>query len=141
MTYLTFVVQLVWVCQILYNSALAFTKLSALFQFLRFATLRSSRVVAWIFMSIITLYGIAIVIACVLQCQPSAFYWDKEIASGKCMNRLHFGISTVTINVVTDLAVISLPVHVLRDLKLSRRDRIALQCAFAIGGLYVPTTL
>lgn len=129
--------KLTWICQLTYNIALTSLKLSALLQILRFSIARRSRTAGWILVSAISTYGTAIITTCIFNCSPISFYWDKSFRGGKCINTLAWGIINVTLNVLTDLTVVALPLYVLKDLRLSRRDRLAIQSTFAVGGLYV----
>lgn len=88
-------------------------------------------------MAIVSAYGTAVSLGFVFSCSPVAFYWNKSIRNGQCVDIVKFSISNVILNVATDLAVVALPLHVLKDLRLSKRDKLAVQSTFAVGGLYV----
>ena len=67
-------------------------------------------------------------------CTPVAYYWDREIPGGHCLNYDKFYIITGAINMVTDAIVLGLPLPVVWTLKISRNRKIGLSFAFALGG-------
>lgn len=104
-------------------------------RFLRFAIARKSRTAGFVILVIVSMYGSAIVMACLAACQPTAFFWNKSIKDGKCTNDLIFGITTIILNITTNLVVTLLPMYVLQAIRLSKRDKLALQATFAVSGL------
>lgn len=85
----------------------------------------------------VSAYGISVIVTGIFSCYPIQFYWDKSIRGGRCIDALPWGVSNIALNVVTDLAVVALPLHILKDLRLSRREKLAIQGTFLVGGLYV----
>lgn len=124
-----------WSSILAYNVGLTVTKLSALFQIIRFCVTYNSRIAAWIIVIIVTTYGIAAPIASVCSCLPIAFFWDKSIKDGKCISLLPFWYFVAFFNIVTDIAVVGLPIFILKDLNLPKRQKTALIGIFAVGGV------
>ncbi|OCT47202.1 hypothetical protein CLCR_02622 [Cladophialophora carrionii] len=65
---------------------------------------------------------------------PVAFYWDKNIEGGHCIDMMAFWFSFSGFNIVTDVAVWVLPMPVLWKLQLPRKQKISLVAVFALGG-------
>ena len=68
-------------------------------------------------------------------CTPVAYFWDRTIAKGHCVNLLAFWFSNASFNIVTDLMICVLPVPVLRSLQLPRKQKVMLIAVFVVGGL------
>lgn len=124
-----------WGSILAYNVSLTLTKLSALFQILRFCVTYKTRTAAWSLVAIVTTYGIAAPITSVFSCLPIAFFWDKSIRDGKCISLLPFWYFVAFFNIITDVAVVGLPIFVLKGLHLPRRQKFAVIGIFAVGGV------
>lgn len=96
--------------------------------------MRGPRVAAWVLISIVCMYGIAVSIASLCSCLPVQSFWIEELP-GKCINLMIFWYFNSSFNVATDIAVVVLPLYVLKDLRLPRRQKWAVMGVFAIGTL------
>jgi len=128
--------QLLYASVIIYNLALFLVKDSILLQYLRFFVLRAYRIAAWALITFIGVTGLTMIIVSSFSCSPIAYYWDKTIKGGHCINQLAFWFSLASFNIATDLAVWSLPMPVLKSLQLPKKQKISLIAVFALGGLY-----
>jgi hypothetical protein len=96
---------------------------------------RRYRYAAWFLIAFICIGGIAFIITSCFSCWPVAFYWDKDIKSGRCVNLIAFWFSFSGFNILTDILVWLLPMPVLWALQLPRRQKLSLIGVFALGGL------
>ncbi|KAI1343047.1 hypothetical protein F5Y15DRAFT_412715 [Xylariaceae sp. FL0016] len=81
----------------------------------------------------ICLWALASVLSAFLICRPFTYIWDHTKETGTCGNP---GISwdvTGTLNVMTDLVVLLLPMPYLYALELELHNRLALMGTFGIG--------
>lgn len=124
-----------WASVAFYNLGLTVTKLSVLFQFLRFFVTTKTRRACWALAFLVGIYGVAIFVVSICSCHPVAFFWDKTIRGGSCIDLLAFWYTNAIFNIVTDIAVVTLPIHVLKTLQVPKRQRWALMVIFALGGL------
>jgi len=69
------------------------------------------------------------------QCVPFAYNWDKTIPEGRCFNIFIFGQSSSIPNIVTDAAVLLLPIRTVMELKISIGRRIGLLLIFLTGSV------
>ena len=67
-------------------------------------------------------------------CTPVAYYWDRTLPGGHCLNYNIFYVITGAINIVTDAIVLCLPLPVVWGLKTSKSRKIGLTFVFALGG-------
>lgn len=69
-----------------------------------------------------------------LNCIPVAKFWDPSI-DGYCLSMKGLWFSNASMHIVTDLAILLIPLPALSALDLPRRQKIALMSIFALGGL------
>lgn len=78
-------------------------------------------------------YSIALVLALIFACNPIAKSWDVSITGGSCIDRNGVYIATAVTNIITDLALILLPVPVVITLQMPRIQKVGLLVLFTIG--------
>ena len=81
------------------------------------------------------LWLLATLILSIWKCVPIQAAWNPLIAHAKCYNIQRVFLITETINCVTDLAIVCLPIGMVRQLQLPLRHKIALSLVFLLGGL------
>lgn len=81
------------------------------------------------------MYGIAIPITSLCSCRPISAFWNHGIEHRKCINLLVFWYFNASFNIASDMAVVALPLYVLRRLDLPKRQKWAVMGIFAVGGL------
>lgn len=120
----------------MYNASLACTKFSILFQYLRIFPLHPFRLICYIMMGIVATYSSWAIVTGYVNCVPVAKFWNHDLP-GHCLNFEAIWFFNATMNIVTDLALLSMPMPMLSQLRLPRMQKIALIGVFAIGNLYV----
>lgn len=85
-------------------------------------------------MTVVVGYSIALIGVLMFSCRPIAKAWDYA-AAGTCINRPAVYVATAVINIVTDLAILTLPIPMVAKLKLPLQQKIGLACMFAVGSL------
>ncbi|PIG86403.1 PTH11-like integral membrane protein [Aspergillus arachidicola] len=129
-----------WAAIPMYNASLAFTKFSILFQYLRIFPDRRFRTACWVMMVIVALYGTWAVVSGYVNCVPVAKFWDRTIP-GSCLSFEGVWFFNASMNIVTDLTLLIMPMPLLSQLQLPRLQKFALMGVFAIGGLVVITSI
>jgi hypothetical protein len=87
----------------------------------------------WSFIAIIVAYTIATVAACIFICTPIPIFWTG--GEGTCIDKFASWFSNAALNIVTDLMIILLPMPVVRNLKLAKRQKWLLMGVFAFGAM------
>ncbi|KAL9012167.1 MAG: hypothetical protein Q9173_003048 [Seirophora scorigena] len=101
---LTIVLALIFLAiQVLYFSSAVAIKTSLILLYHRiFGVIRRFRWALAAALTIVVLYFIVCLIVAVLECHPVAFYWDKSIRGGTCINQNQFyrwnGVSNLLID-------------------------------------------
>lgn len=132
---ITQVLKLYFFDELLYITALALTKISILFFYLKVFPKRSFRICAWILIGFNLIYALTYDFLLIFQCNPISgawTFWDGETES-KCLSINILGWSAAAINIALDLAVIVLPLPSLFGLSLSMRKRLQIIAMFAVG--------
>lgn len=126
--------QCLWATIPVYNLALTFSKLSIIFQYMRIFTQPRVVTLCKIMVGVLIIYGLWTVIGSALMCMPVAFFWDTTL-HGKCMNKLAFWFSNAALNITTDIMIFSIPMPLLKQLQLPRKQKIGLMFVFGFGAL------
>jgi hypothetical protein len=124
---------------LLYITALALTKVSILFFYLKVFPKRSVRISVYVLIGLNILYNLSYVLILVFQCNPingAWLGWTGEY-TGKCISINILGWSAAAINIALDLATIILPLPELYRLSMSYKKKAQIMIMFTIGFLYV----
>ncbi|KAI1468065.1 MFS general substrate transporter [Daldinia caldariorum] len=120
---------------VLYNPALMATKTSVLIFYLRLSknTQKVLRLASWAVLVIVNLAGAVLTLINIFQCRPVQAAFDPYPDTAYCIPLLTEFICSAPVNVVTDLAILALPLPVLTSMRLPRRQKIILIFTFALG--------
>lgn len=118
---------------IFYNPAIMATKSAILLLYLRMATAhRFLKIASLVVLAIVNLAGIVLTFLNIFQCRPvSAAFTDSE---GKCIDLVGLYLSSAPVNVITDLAILLLPLPILTALRIEFRQKVVLVATFIVGG-------
>ncbi|KAB5570724.1 integral membrane protein [Coniochaeta sp. 2T2.1] len=124
--------------QILFDIATTLTKLSMLALIQRIAAAGASRMrfVVSITGFLIGLNGLLFVFITMLQCSPVSAYWTISFTPQKCINEKAHVVAAGTINTVTDFFIVLLPIKLVMELNLPKKQRVAVYVLFT-GGILV----
>ncbi|KAJ5817158.1 hypothetical protein N7447_009391 [Penicillium robsamsonii] len=129
-----------FVCEILYTLSLCFTKYSILLLFWRIFNRTNIRIPIYIIASVVTGWGLGVlmdipqILTTVLQCVPIQGLWDYSIKSHCGVNINQFFIGNAVPNIITDWALLILPMPYVWKIHRNTPQKVALCGAFAMGG-------
>lgn len=113
-------------------------KISLLLLYRRiFDTTLFRRVVFWL-VCVNIAWWIAMCVSGVFTCVPVQGYWFTDLPGRKCMSLLDYDIGYAVVNIVLDVFILVLPVHMVWRLTLTGSQKVALTFIFLLGSLYVP---
>lgn len=71
------------------------------------------------------------------QCLPIHYFWDRAMpgAKGKCVKAAPALIAFSAFNVFSDVVILLLPIPIVWNLKVSRRQKVSLSGVFLLGVL------
>ncbi|KAK5987413.1 6-deoxy-L-galactose permease-like protein [Cladobotryum mycophilum] len=125
-----------YVFSILYNPALMATKTSILIFYLRLArdTQTVLRIASWATLAVLNIAGVILTFMNVFQCRPTeAAYNSNFTGMTTCIPLLTEFICAAPVNVITDLAILALPIPVLTGMRLPSRQKTILVLTFTLG--------
>ena len=83
--------------------------------------------------AVVVLYFVVCLLVAVFECTPVAFYWDKSIESGRCINENQFYRWNGVANLLIDFVIWSLTLPVIWHLNLNTRQKLSLSAIFLLG--------
>ncbi|KAM0257185.1 hypothetical protein ACHAQJ_004547 [Trichoderma viride] len=125
-----------YVFSILYNPALMATKTSILIFYLRLTqnTQMVLRFASWLILVIVNIAGVVLTFMNIFQCTPVQAAWNANYKGPtKCIPLLTEFICAAPVNIVTDLAILALPIPVLTGMRLPSRQKTILVITFTLG--------
>lgn len=89
-----------------------------------------------IMFGVVSLWIVGVFIAGGLICIPASKFWYQSM-EGTCLNPYHFYYGMQIPNILTDLILLIMPMHVVWSLHIPRTQKLLLCGVFLVGGLYV----
>ncbi|KAJ4396037.1 hypothetical protein N0V93_000253 [Gnomoniopsis smithogilvyi] len=124
-----------YVFSVLYNPALMALKTSILVFYLRLSknTQQVLRVASWVVLGIVNIAGIVLTLLNIFQCRPVQAAFSLDSGHTQCIPLLTEFICSAPVNIVTDLAILALPIPVLTGMRLPKRQKYILVFTFSLG--------
>lgn len=83
---------------------------------------------------VVNVAGLALTLLNIFQCRPvGAAYNDAVASNAKCINVITLYLSSAPVNIITDLAILFLPMPILTSIRLPRNEKIILIVTFSFG--------
>lgn len=121
---------------ILVSFAIAFAKISILYMFLRIFVQPVYRYLTYTLIAIQTGALLSVTIITCVQCTPISYLWEPQLhPDGHCIDLNAFWRWGHFPQIITDVAVLILPLPALWALKLSTRDKIGVVVTFCTGSM------
>ncbi|KAH8790383.1 MFS transporter-like protein [Hyaloscypha sp. PMI_1271] len=123
---------------VIYNPALMATKSSILILYLRLSrnAHKLLRVASWVTLAVVNIAGLVLTFFNVFQCLPVSQVFAPV---GTCIPLITLYLASVPVNVITDIAILVLPIPVLTAMQLPRKQKMILIATFGLG-IYVIAT-
>lgn len=121
--------------------AVAIPKLCVVLLYLRVFTDKRERIAAKVLIAVVLATWVSFNIALMFQCRPVAFNWDKSIPGGTCFDVVTFGESSSVPNIVTDVAILVLPIRTVMALKISVGRKAGLMFIFITGSIGIVASI
>ncbi len=127
--------QLFYINRIFYSPTILAAKLTILLQLMRIFVPTKSGIVYWLILVLIwgnVCFYTANVLSVIFQCHPLPKAWETTIP-GKCVNSNLNLLVTGSINVVSDILMLLLPLWTIWHMKLPIRAKVNVSIAFGAG--------
>lgn len=125
---------MLWLAIPFYNLSLGCTKSSILFNLLRVFPNRGLRIACYVVLGVVATYTLWASLSAFLNCIPVQKFWEPE-TPGYCLNFEALWFFNASVNMVTDLTILILPMPVLSHLQLPKKQKIAIMAVFAVGAV------
>ena len=93
------------------------------------------RLATYIIGAIMWGFGIATTIVDLAMCTPVNFFWDKTVPGGRCINQNAFYITGSSVQLLTDIVILVIPLPAVWSLQINIAKKIALSIIFLLGSL------
>ncbi|WVF69060.1 hypothetical protein IAT40_003834 [Kwoniella sp. CBS 6097] len=119
---------------VFYNPAIMTIKVSILILYIRMSTAhRFLRIASISTMVVVVLTGIICTFISIFRCRPISAGWSTR-DNAQCIDVISLYLSTAPINILTDLAILLLPLPILTSLRMEYRQKVVLVTTFIVGG-------
>ncbi|KAH8595300.1 hypothetical protein B0O99DRAFT_572012 [Bisporella sp. PMI_857] len=118
---------------VFYGLSFLCVKVSILLLYLRLSPYYLFRIAVWVVMVTTAVYSVFGSFAFLFNCQPIAKTWDITITDGRCINVSKIAMTHASLTIVTDIAMLILPIALVRKLKLPIKQRVGLASVFMAG--------
>jgi hypothetical protein len=132
--------QLIWFSIPFMHASTGCTKCSIVLLYRRVFLLKGVRSTCNIILAFLVGWYLWAILSAILTCNPVSKFWDPTLP-GHCFDFTALWFSNASVNILTDLTLVILPIPLVASLHLPRRQKVAIWALFATGGLYVSSLL
>jgi hypothetical protein len=119
---------------VFYGLSFLCVKVSILLFYLRLSPYKLFRIAVWAVMIVTIVYSILGSFSFLFNCQPIAKTWDIALA-GKCIDLAKILMTHGSLTIATDIAMLLLPIALVRKLTLPLKEKVVLAGLFMTGTL------
>lgn len=119
----------------MYLAAVVPAKISIACLYLRILTNRIYRIFTWVVIVVLVVTWVAYSIGYLLQCRPLQYYWNKTIPDGQCIDIEMSYRTTGLPNILTDIAMLIIPLPTVWQLRVPRIRKVGLTFIFLTGSM------
>lgn len=128
--------------EMVYFISMALPKMAIVFLYLRVFNWRGAmRTWAWIIQGLLAATSLSFVLVACFQCRPLAYWWDRKIPGGVCINVQLFFHAQAIPGIIMDCFIMGLPLSTIWGLQLPVAKRVALALIFAIGSFGIVSSI
>ncbi|KAJ5605364.1 hypothetical protein N7510_010518 [Penicillium lagena] len=137
------VIQLDYIQMVIYGPLILAIKLSILSMLARFFDpYRQWVLFIYAFSGFLSAYTIAVTTAKICICHPiNAVWYGVSVTHGTCLRQPDIFITDATINVITDLIILILPIVLISKLNMPLKKKLKVIVVLAAGGLVCSVTI
>ncbi|KAG4437103.1 hypothetical protein IFR05_007401 [Cadophora sp. M221] len=129
---LKYILKTIYVAENVYIVQLALPKLSILMFYLNSIPNEGFRLAVYTTMCLIVISSTTVSTLTVVGCYPIPSFWDRDI-KGNCLDINAVAYAVGGLSILQDLVIIALPMPVLRNMRLPRREKAMVLFMFAVG--------
>ena len=126
---------MVYILQLLWNTALSAIKISILLFYRRLFPVRGLLIASSIIGAIVLAWYVVCQVIAIAQCLPIQHYWQR-LGPGHCIRSSNFYIVLDSVDLATDLAILVLPIPSIWQIQIRQSRKISLSVVFSLGSMY-----
>ncbi len=126
--------QAVFAYELLYFLCLAAVKISILEFYRRMFPTFPARVAIYSVLAFVIALIVASVALVIFQCSPVSYFWNRT-SQGRCIGQIDAIIGISIPNIISDFAILVLPMPIIWHLRIPKVHKVALTGVFLLGGL------
>ena len=127
--------QTLFICQVLYVTAVTLTKISIITSYIRVFPTTALHRLMYVTAGIVIIFWFCTVFVTIFQCNPVRGAWDFTLQEKTCIPILKFLYVAASFNLATDLLLCISPLPLCWRLRIGINERIALCLLFGVGFL------
>jgi hypothetical protein len=94
------------------------------------------------FIGFLVLFGLWTVFGTIFNCYPVAAYWGAtQGIKGQCIDKSSITFLNASLNIITDFIVIIVPIPLLWNLQIPRKQKMILMGLFGVGSIACITSI
>jgi fucose permease len=111
------------------------TKTSILIFYLRLSrnTIKLLRIASYTTLALVNVAGVVLTFLNVFQCKPVGAVFDSANTTAQCIPLITLYLASAPVNIITDLAILVLPIPVLTGMRLPQKQKVILVATFGLG--------
>lgn len=130
--------KLFFVCSILYFTLIMAIKVSILLMYRRIFFVDSPfRLHSLLLVVVVVAFWFSATVATIFYCRPFGYSWMGLELEEHCFDYNAFWMATGIIEVVIDIAILALPIRMVLQIQLTRKQRASVLFIFLLGSLQV----
>lgn len=131
-----------WIDTIFVALSITFTKLSVILLYHRIFTSTKFRMVAYMMLVLVSVWGIAFTLGYLLQCIPLRQTYEMTAGeTRRCFNTVTFNTVACASTIVLDVAILTMPWPIIWRLQMSLPRKIAVTAIFLLGGVVTAASI
>jgi hypothetical protein len=91
------------------------------------------RIASYVTLAVVNIAGGVLTFLNAFQCNPAGAAYEIADSKSKCMSIVTLYLCSAPVNIITDLAILVLPIPVLTGMRLPQRQKTILVLTFALG--------
>jgi len=126
-----------------YLAGVTFPKICIMMLYIRILdkVKRKVRIAVYVTMAVVVLNALVNMVLFAISCTPYAYYWDRTIPGGRCLNGGVWQKIISVPNMATDGALLALPFFAFWGLQVSFTRKVGLTAVFLTGGIGLVTAI
>jgi hypothetical protein len=126
-----------WIIQLMYILNMFLTKVALLFSYLRFSRPGKFRWSVYAAIVVVSGWFVGSTVTTIFECVPVQNFWLQRTYDGCPMNDDARLLSAVLINIFTDFIVCLMPLRIVWQVKIAKREKVVLYFLLSLGLVYV----